>query len=194
MPELHPVYYFAAAALAAGLLAYRLLRRPGQPDEKAKQGSGLSEFGTDIRLRDLFRLAVLMEEQGKKFYIKMAVTAKDTETRKLCALLAEEEAAHGQLFQGHLDRWRPIGLNMRTWPAFLEKVKQEGFFADPPPADASEDEMAAYAIRQEIKTAEFYALFEQAFPEAWKKDHLRRLVEQEKRHERLLRAAYPRIH
>jgi rubrerythrin len=191
MTEHLPLY--AAAAAAAILLAYFFLRSARGLNASPAQGSRFREFGEYVRLRDLYRLAVLMEEEGKAFYLKLAEKALDPKLKELCAGLAEEEALHRQLFQDKLNRWRPLGYNRLTWPAFLEKVKQEGFFENAPAENATEDQMAAYAIRQEIKTAEFYQLFEPAFPEAWKRERLQNLVSEERSHEAKLRAAYPHL-
>lgn len=181
----------AAAALAGGVLLYAFLRRGNPGAAQPAAGSAFRKFGLNIRLRDLFRLAALIEEAGKDFYTKMGLKAADPETKKLCAWLAEEEEKHRQFVQDHLDRWRVLGPHLTEWPAFLEKVRQEGFYADPPGDNASEEELAAFAIRQEIKTAEFYRLFESAFPEEWKRSRLERLVGEERSHEAKLRAAYP---
>lgn len=185
-------YYSAAAALAAGL-AYRLLRARGGQESPAAD-SRIAKFGEHIKLRDLFRLAVMMEEEGTAFYLKMAERVQNPGARKLCIQLAEEETEHRRLFQDRLNRWRSLAPNRLTWPAFLEKVRQEGLFNDQPGDGAAEDEMAAFAIAQERKTADFYRLFEAAFPDAWKREKLKSLVEQELDHEAKLRAAYPHLH
>lgn len=185
---------YAATALLAALAAYLLLRgRAGRLGDKPAKDSVIGQFGGDIRLRDLFRLAVMMEEEGIVFYARMGEKAVVPETKELCASLAEAEEGHRRLFQDKLDKWRPLPPNRATWPVFIEQVKKWGFFGKAPGAEAGELEMAEYAIRQEIKTAEFYALFEKAFPEAWKREQLRDLAQEERLHERRLRAAYPRL-
>lgn len=185
--------FIYAAALAAFLLAYIFLRKRSRLSAPPAGGSRFKEFGEYIRLRDLYRLAVLLEEEGLAFYLKMAEKTSDIRTRKLCAGLAEEESLHRQLFLDKLGRWSPLDVNPLTWPAFLEKVKREGFYENAPGENAPEQQLAAYAIRQEIKSAEFYQLFEQAFPEAWKRERLHNLVLEERSHESRLRAAYPGV-
>lgn len=192
MPE--PLFIYAAAALAAVLPAYFFLRRRGRLSAPPAAGSRFREFGEYIRLRDLYRLAVMMEEEGRVFYLKMVVKVRDGKTKELCASLSAEEAAHKQLFLDMLEHWNQLNVNPVTWPAFLEKVKQEGFFANAPGEDATEEQLAAYAISQEIKSAEFYQLFEPAFPEAWKRERLHNLVLEERSHESRLRAAYPLVY
>ncbi len=186
------LYLYAAAAAGAGLILYFVLAaRRSWLHATPRRGSAMTRFGENIRLRDLFRLAVLLEEEGLAFYLKMAERASVPAAKELCLELAGEEVKHRDLLQGQLDSWRPLAVHAAHWPAFLEKVRQEGFFSDPPGGGASEKELAAYAIRQEIKSAEFYGLFEQAFPEAWKRVEIHSLVVQERSHEARLRAAYP---
>lgn len=183
---------YLAAAVGLCLLSYFFLRRARLAAEAAK-GSRLREFGENIRLRDIFRLAVMMEEEGRLFYLRMVVRVRDPKTKELCASLAGDEAMHKQLFQDMLGHWNPLNPNPLTWPAFLERVKQEGFFGNPPGENASEDQLAAYAIKQEIKSAEFYQMFEDAFPIDWKRERLHRLVVEEQGHAAKLRAAYPHL-
>lgn len=191
MPE--PLFIYAAAALAAVLPVYFFLRRRGRLSAPPAAGSRFREFGEYIRLRDLYRLAVMMEEEGRIFYIKIIGKVHDEKTKELCARLAAEETVHKQLFLSMLEHWNQLNVNPVTWPTFLEKVKQEGFFGDAPGENATEEQLAAYAISQEIKSAEFYQLFEQAFPEAWKRERLHNLVLEERSHESRLRAAYPGV-
>lgn len=187
------LFIYAAAALAAVLLAFVFLRGRSRLSAPPADGSRFKEFGENIRLRDLFRVAVMMEEAGRDFYLKLAEKASDGKTKELCSLLAEEETRHRLLLLNRLGRWHTLEINRLTWPAFLGKVKREGFFENAPGENASEEQLAAYAIRQEIKSAEFYQLFEQAFPEAWKRERLHNLVLEERSHEAKLRAAYPGV-
>lgn len=190
MNEYLTIYLLAAIALT--LLAYFFLRR-GRQEAAPAEGSRFSDFGGHIHLRDFFRLAVTMEEEGRLFYLKMVIRVRDPKTKELCASLAGDEARHKELFQDMLGHWNPLNANPLTWPAFLEKVKLEGFFESAPGENATEDQLAAYAIRQEIKTAEFYQMSEAAFPLAWKRERLHKLVVEERGHEAKLRAAYPHI-
>lgn len=183
---------YLPAAVAVGLLAYFFIRR-GRLAAEAAKGSRLRAFGENIRLRDLFRLAVIMEEEGRSFYLKMVVRVRDPQTKVICASLAADEALHKQLFESMLGHWNPLNPNPLTWPAFLERVKLEGFFGNAPGENATEDQLAAYAIRQEIKSAEFYQLFEDAFPLDWKRERLHRLVVEEQGHAAKLLAAYPHL-
>ncbi len=183
----------AAAALGAAGLFYFFARRGAGASQTPAPGSAFAKYGPEIRLRDVFRLAVMIEEKGEALYLKLAVKASRPETRKLCQWLADQEVAHRQFVQEQLGKWRALPPHLTQWPAFLEKVRQEGFFESPPGADAAEEQLAAYALREEIKSAEFYALFEQSFPAAWKRLRLRRLVDEERAHEAALREAYPRL-
>ncbi len=183
----------ALSGAAALVAAARLLRRPAEADAPAAGGKVREKFGPNVRLRDLYRLAVQIEEDGTAFYLKLAERAKDPAARKLCADLADAEAGHRDLFRSKLERWRELPPNRAEWPGLVAKARAEGFFAEAPGDGASEDEMAAYAIAQERLSADFYGMFEEAFPDAWKREKLRDLADQELEHERRLRAAYPHL-
>ena len=193
MTDLNAIYLSAAVVLAAALIIYRLTRGQDAMEAKPAPGSDFARFGGEVRLRDLYRLAVMLEEEGIALYLKLAQLAEDDATRKLCMRLADDEEEHRQLFRERLERWRSLHPNRVTWPAFLEQVKLEGLFDNPPGPKAEEKAMAAFAIRQERRTVEFYRMFEQAFPDAWRRDKLRDLVDQEMSHEQKLREAYPDI-
>ncbi len=182
---------YVLGALLAAAAAYFLLRR--RPDPAPAPGSAFAKYGNNIRVRDLYRLAAMLEEEGEAFYRKMASRVSRPETKKLCEWLADQEAQHRQFVQDQLDRWRRLNPHLTEWPAFLEKVKQEGFFAAPPEDGAGEDRLAAYAIDQERKMADFYGAFESSFPEAARRERIARLAGEERRHEKLLREAYPHL-
>lgn len=187
------IIVIAACGAALGLLTYLFLRRGNGGAAAPAPGSAFAKYGMNVHLRDLFRLAVMLEEEGMAFYAKMEGRVSDPETKKLCLWLAGEEEKHRRFAQEHLDKWRPLGRHLTEWPVFLEKVKQEGFFTEPPADSAPEEELAAYAMRQERKAAEFYRGFESSFPEAWRRARLERLVQEELSHEAKLRAAYPDV-
>ena len=181
---------FAAAWLLITLVIFLRARRL---EDKPRKGTILDRLEGSIRLRDLFRLAVSIEDEGSLFYRQLAERSGDPAAKALCSRLAGEEGVHMALFKKQLDNWRDLPLHHTLWQALLEDVKQKGILRSPPDPDASEDEMAAYAIGQESKTAEFYQAFETAFPQAWKRAAMSALVQEERRHEHELRAAYPHL-
>lgn len=186
-------YIATAASLAVIFIAYRAIRGPKDMMAAPRPDSDFGKFGTGIRLRDLYRMAVMMEDEGIALYLRLAETAQDLNTRKLCVKLADEETLHKQLFSDRLARWRDLPPNRVTWPKFLEQVKLEGLFANPPGGAATEKELAAFAIAQERHSVQFYGMFEKGFPDAWRREKLKDLVEQERSHEAKLREAYPDI-
>jgi len=180
----------AAAVLTITLVIFLRARRL---DPRPRKGTILDRLEGTVRLRDIYRLAVSMEEDGAAFYRRLAERAADPEAKKLCSRLADEEDVHRDIFKRQLDEWRVLPVHHTLWPALLEEVRQKGIFCCPPAADASEEEMTAYAIRQEVATMEFYRSFETAFPQAWKRARLHDLVVEEDRHARELRALHARL-
>lgn len=182
----------AGAILAAWVikeLRHRFHR--GQADRAPREGTPLSGLGVKARLRDFYRLAVLLEEESMTLYKRMSSQAADPAVQKLCAVLAAEEAVHRERFQSQLERWHALPPNPAEWPAFLEAAKNAGLFGGAPGPEASEAEMARFALGAESKAAEFYSHFEAAFPDEWRRTKMAELVAEERAHERKLRAAYP---
>jgi rubrerythrin len=142
----------------------------------------------NIHLRHLLRVAISIEEEGENFYDNLAENAENPDVRNLCRKLAVDEVRHRQYFQKTLNRWLSIPADMRSLDLLKKKLRKKGIFSDPPPLDVSEEGMIKYAIEQENKTADFYLSFENSFPDAWKKMHVERLVEEEKEHAKKLMA------
>ncbi|HBA60534.1 MAG TPA: hypothetical protein DCZ92_06905 [Elusimicrobia bacterium] len=191
------IIYFLTAAIialfAAHFIAQYVRSRSADEWSPPKKGSRMALLGINARLRDFYRLAVLIEEGGREVYLELARMAKTPETRALCSGLAESEAAHKQLFQDYIERWDTLPPNKAEWPVLLEQMKKAGIFEDRPARGAREDELAWWAIRQEIKTADFYLLFEHSFPDSWRKLRMHELVQEEREHERKIRSAYPHL-
>jgi len=179
-------------AAAAGLIIALtvILHRP-RHEEKPVKGTILDRVEGTIRLRDIFRLAVSIEEEGSVFYRLLAERTGDPAVKTLCRRLANEELAHKAVFEKQLGQWRDLPEHHALQSVLLEEIRRKGILAAPPGPDASEDEMAAYAIDQEIKTIEFYQAFEKAFPLAWKRARMHELVTEERGHESSLRRTYP---
>ncbi len=188
------VFYAAALLTATGATAYLLTTARGRMlGTKPKRGTLLDRFEGAVRLRDVFRLAAAIEEDGIIFYRSLAERAKDPAVKSLCESLSKEEASHKALFEEQLGQWRQLPAHKLLYPALLQEARKKGIMADPPGPEATEDEMADFAIRQEMKTAEFYQAFEEAFPQAWKRTHMHALVLEEKKHWHDLQSAYPNL-
>jgi rubrerythrin len=137
---------------------------------------------TEIHMRHLFQIAILIEEEGKQFYGKIAKKASDIKSKKFWQKLAKDEVDHKRLFQRALSRWLPIPSDKETLESFIQELKANGLFSNSPAPDATEEDVIKYAIQQEEKTADFYLSFENAFPDAWKRMHIHNLVMIERGH------------
>lgn len=149
------------------------------------------EIETKVPLRYMFQVAVLLEEQGKEFYEKLAEKASDVKARKLWQGLSDDETAHKRLFETTLSRWLPRPPDKESLDSLTQALRGRGLFSNPPLPDATEEDVIKYAIQQEEMTADFYLSFESAFPDAWKKTHIRSLVTTEREHAERLRAFLP---
>ena len=183
--------FLTSGAVIAAFLFYFLFRRGGYPDEAPAAGSVFSGYGTEVRVRDIFRLALTLEEKGADLYERLEKAADEPGTKKLCAWLAGQEKAHGRLIKSTLEKWRSLHPHLTGWAELLRLAEKQGFFSAPPPSGASEKELGAYAIEQERKSVEFYSAIEASFPQAWKRARLHRLAEEERTHLARLREVYP---
>jgi rubrerythrin len=149
------------------------------------------EIETKIPMRYLFQVALLLEEQGKEFYEKLADKALDVNAKKLWRDLANDEIDHKRLFETALSRWLPRTANKEFLESLIQQLRRAGLFSNPPPPDATEKDVINYAIRQEEKTADFYHSFEKGFPDTWKRMHIQGLVIAEREHANKLRGILP---
>ena len=143
---------------------------------------------TEIHMRHLFQIAILIEEQGKQFYNELAKKASDIKEKKFWRKLAKDEVAHKRLFQRALSRWLPLPYDKETLNSFIQELKSKGLFSDSQAPVTSHENIIKYAIQQEEITADFYLSFENPFPDAWKRMHIHNLVLIERGHAEKLRA------
>lgn len=184
-----PATYILGLALGSGILVLIFYYDVTQMDTAPKTNLvvGQIDFGSKIRLRQVFQLAIRLEECGKLFYENLAVRLSSEDAKKLCRTLAREEEEHKHVFQKHLSQWQSVHFNEQYIDALVTDLRQKGFFSEAMPPETGEKEMLAYAIAQEEKTAQFYQALESTFPEAWKRLHIQQLVVIERAHAAKLR-------
>lgn len=189
LDKVNPVFaetFTYAAGILFGLAAlYFIFKFKSKGLEAAPQDHVFFRnhtIGTEIPMRYLFQVAILLEEQGKEFYGKLADKALDVKAKKLWRDLANDESNHKRLFEIALSRWLPRPANKKVLESLVQELGSAGLFSNPPPPDATEKTIINYAIQQEEKTADFYHSFEKGFPDAWKRMHIQGLVTTEREH------------
>jgi len=137
---------------------------------------------------DALALALEVEKNELKFYLKLARKARDERARKMFLFLANEEAEHWDLFEGKF-------LEELIEKCELPVVDRElaGKLVVEEPENLSEVDAVRIGMEQEKLTWEFY---EKAAKEA-EHESVRRLFEElariEKSHYELLRAQYDSV-
>ena len=140
-------------------------------------------FPMKVRLRHIFRIGILLEEQGEAFYRSLSRRLSNPESEKLCLTLADDEARHRQLLEQALRRWIQIPISETEYKVLERNLQSKDIFSNPPSANASLQEVIQYAIEQENKSVEFYQSFEKSFDsDTWKLMHLQDLVREERAH------------
>ncbi|MDD3087305.1 MAG: hypothetical protein PHP89_01930 [Candidatus Omnitrophica bacterium] len=146
-----------------------------------------------IHLRQLLEAGILIEEKGREFYNRLAEKSTDQKVKDLCFSLSREEVEHKIFMEKILYKWLPLPLTAEALRLIEEEMKRWGIYLNPPGIDATEEDMAKYAIDQEVKMANFYLSFEKSFPQAWKRMNIRLLVTAERSHADKLINAYPSL-
>lgn len=148
---------------------------------------------SNVHLRHVLYVGMLMEERGKNFYEQLADMVQDEKAKLLCAELAETEMKHKKHIEKVLAQWSPLPIDAESMTRAEQALKNSGIYLDLPPMGAAENDIIKYAIEQERKQVEFYRSFESAFPEGWKKMSLELIVQDEKAHLDQLSRTYPDI-
>jgi rubrerythrin len=143
-----------------------------------------------VHLRHLLQIGILIEDEGRDFYTRLAEKATNVDVKNLCHKLAQDEVRHKNFIENILYRWLPLPIDKQSLALFRQELKDKGIFLNPPPLDSTEEDMLKYAIEQEKKTIDFYLTFEKVFPQAWKRIYVEKLVMEEKAHVNQLVTSY----
>jgi len=135
-----------------------------------------------IRLRHVFYIGSLMEQQAEAFYKRFAKQVQGNDVRKLCLQLANEEVQHFKLIDYQLSRWKSLPISKGDLEAMDAYGKLRKMFLSPPDLDSPTTEILEYAIDQETKMVVFYESFEEEFTDWWKSTKLKAMVAEEKTH------------
>jgi len=154
--------------------------------------NGFSNNGR-VHLRHIFEVGLMITKQGEAFYIDLAQKVLDPAAKALCRNLARIERRHVQLIETTLSEWRSLSIDKESMDFYGQELKRRGIFMDSPPADATEENVAQYAIRQERGMVDFYRAFEDAFSDSWRRMYIQQLVTEERGCMRDLVAAYPQV-
>ncbi|MBN1526277.1 MAG: ferritin family protein [Candidatus Omnitrophica bacterium] len=150
-------------------------------------------FNGRVHLRHIFEVGLMIGKQGEAFYNALAEKVLDPAAKALSRNLARLERRHVQLIEAILSGWKSLSLNKESMDFYGQELKRRGIFKDPPLADATEEDIAEYAIHQEREMVDFYRAFENAFSDSWRRMYIQQLVTEERGCMRDLVAAYPQV-
>jgi rubrerythrin len=185
------VIYLSGIFFGTAALSFFFISKSRWLNEAAQAEAFSSSSTGQLHLRHVMQMSILLEDEGQKFYAKLAEKSSNPKVKELCLKLVEEEKTHKRLFEGLFSRWLPFYIDKESMRLFEDELRRKGIFLDPPPLDTSELEMLKYAIDQENKMAEFYRAFEDVFPEAWRRMIIEQLVREEKEHAKRLMTLLP---
>lgn len=135
-----------------------------------------------IRLRHVFYLGSLMEQQAEAFYRRFAEQTQDNDLKVLYLQLADEEVKHFKLIDYQLSKWKSLPIKKEDLEIMDADSKLRKMFLSPSSTNATKKDIIEYAIDQETKMVEFYESFENEFTDWWKSTKLQAMVAEEKTH------------
>jgi len=159
-----------------------------------------------LHLRTILTLAEQLETKAQAMYHSLKEKTVDPEIREVCGVLANEEQRHAENLAVILDHWKSIPASEqdpRTFSFEALKLTDE-FFSEPPP-QGSTRELLTYALGQENKSIAMYEYFQERLNEEftrinkrydswsetrleWKLSKLDEMIEEERRHKKIIEA------
>jgi rubrerythrin len=144
---------------------------------------------TIFSIRDVFDIAVKIEEKGEEFYRDTAEVITQPEVKALFNHLADEEVAHKRLFQKMAQKIGAINLEAparEEFYTYLETYTQNLIFSDvrsETKTPAIRDARAAllYAIEKELDSVLYYKEIRELIPASEYK-LIDGIIEEERRH------------
>jgi rubrerythrin len=139
--------------------------------------------------KDIFEIAVKIEENGEAFYRDTASNMSDSKIKKLFLELADEEVKHKHIFQRLAGQLGSVKLPLQSnqeYTAYLEAYTQHLIFSggetDSKLANISDEKVALlYAIDKELDTVHYYKEVKSLIPES---DHalIDKIIAEERTH------------
>lgn len=140
-------------------------------------------------MREVFKYAMKIEENGYNFYTYMAQNMQDPEVKNLFQFLAEEEVKHKQTFEGMLSKLgeqKPVETIPTEYFDYLRAYTNTSIFQQ----DLSDEDMAKladlsstlkYSMERESDSILYYHEIK-AFLPISEHDIIDRIIQEERKH------------
>ena len=145
-------------------------------------------MATFFNAGEVFQFAVRIEENGEKFYRRVAETAGDADVRSVFSFLADEEVKHRETFRELLSKiedFKPTEMYPGEYFAYLKAYADQIIFSSkldedlPERADASS--AVEFGIRRELDSILYYLEMKNVVPEGHR-ETVDRIVQEERKH------------
>ncbi|HQE95437.1 MAG TPA: ferritin family protein [Candidatus Marinimicrobia bacterium] len=144
---------------------------------------------TIFNIRDVFDIAVKIEERGEKFYRETAKVISKAEVKELFEKLADEEVAHKKIFRQMAQKIGAVKLESAAREEFydyLEAYTQNLIFSDANdetkiPAINDAKTALLYAIERELDSVLYYKEIKELIP-ASEHQLISGIIDEERRH------------
>ena len=139
---------------------------------------------------ELLQFAVRIEENGEKFYRKVAETSKDKKIGEMFAFLAREEAEHKDTFEGmipEIEKYEPSETYPPEYFTYLRAYADNIVFTAQIDKDLPEQEKVDpvsaidFGLRREFDSIAYYKEMI-GFVPAKQQDSINKVIEEERKH------------
>jgi len=137
---------------------------------------------------EIYQFAINIEENGEKFYRKVAEKFDDTKVKEIFIFLADEEAKHKKTFEKLLEgikNYQPSETYPGEYFAYLKAYSQELIFSTKLEEKIGKEigtiEAINFGIKREVDSILYYTEVKNFVPET-QHSQLDKIIEQERQH------------
>ncbi|MCM8771578.1 MAG: ferritin family protein [Candidatus Omnitrophica bacterium] len=144
-------------------------------------------MGIFFNISEVYQFAIKIEENGERFYRKIANNVKDKEVKELFNFLADEELRHKKIFEENLskiEKYEPPEIYPGEYFAYLKAYAEELIFPKNIEKEFYKEDITEainFGIRRELDSIMYYLEIKDLIPET-QHSELDKIIKEERSH------------
>lgn len=144
-------------------------------------------MGIFFNISEVYQFAIKIEENGERFYRKIANNVKDKEVKELFNFLADEELRHKKIFEENLskiEKYEPPEIYPGEYFAYLKAYAEELIFPKNIEKEFYKEDIIEainFGIRRELDSIMYYLEIKDLIPET-QHSELDKIIKEERSH------------